>query len=70
MMRARCMVIVLPADKMDCGPLGKGQRRLTCGRTRQENRAMFDLICLAIIVLFIAVAAALVRGCERLAMEE
>ncbi len=31
---------------------------------------MFDLICLAIIVLFVAVAAAFVRGCERLEREE
>jgi hypothetical protein len=69
-MRARCMFIVLPTDKMDCGPLRKRQRRLTCGRTEKGNRAMFDLICLAIIVLFIAVAAVFARGCERLEMEE
>jgi hypothetical protein len=31
---------------------------------------MFDLICLAAILLFFAVAAALARGCEKLAREE
>jgi hypothetical protein len=38
--------------------------------TRKENRAMFDLICVAIITLFVAVAAVLARGCERLETEE
>ncbi len=30
---------------------------------------MLDLVCLALTVLFFAVAAALVRGCERLECE-
>lgn len=37
---------------------------------RKENRAMFDLICIAVVVLFFAVAAAFARGCERLETEE
>ncbi len=31
---------------------------------------MFDLICLALIVLFFAVGAAFVRGCEKLQNEQ
>lgn len=31
---------------------------------------MFDLICIAAIVLFFAVVAAFVRGCESLAKED
>jgi hypothetical protein len=37
---------------------------------RKENGVMGDLICIAIIVLFAAVAAAFARGCERLETEE
>ena len=31
---------------------------------------MFDLFCLAVIILFFAVGAAFVRGCENLEREE
>ncbi len=57
-------------DGMGCGLVRKRQCRLTCVRAVKEDRDMFDLICLAIIVLFVAVAAAFVRGCERLEREE
>ena len=31
---------------------------------------MFDLLCVAVIIVFFAVGAAFVRGCERLEREE
>jgi hypothetical protein len=31
---------------------------------------MFDLLCLAVIIVFFAVGAAFIRGCEKLENEE
>ena len=36
----------------------------------KENREMFDLFCLAVIVLFFAVGAVFTHGCEKLEREE
>ena len=36
----------------------------------KENRVMFDLLCLVVVILFFALGAAFVRGCEKLEKEE
>ena len=47
--------------------------RLGCpapAHLRKEDRIVFDLFCLALIVVFFFVAAAFTRGCEALEKEE
>jgi hypothetical protein len=69
-MRLPCTFTTHAADGIGGGLPRKRQRRPACGRNEKENGAMFDLICVAIIILFFVVAASFARGCERLETEE